>query len=328
MALIANTNPDQNPEDIIMIDDGTGAGIAIPTVIITKDFGNALKQAVADCEESNKSPMNRKQFVVLLVDFEMDNPDDRVEYDLWYTSGDVTALKFIVGMKAYNEKLGKDALLTPHIIVRNCPYCVDTDSDCRRYGNTMYCAGFYSELPITGRDSLSLGVDELCVYDIYKDEDNAAKWWSFMLEVYGCKDKRFSQYCIDIAQKIIGIDKVKLMDCKNKEAELLQREANTWANSMIPYSPAVVINNRVFRVTLRARVGGAGAGKRLQGDMCGVQCNAVGVPGGGVQKRPGRNRLLHRCPDPRAGRGDQRRYCMSLQKMHQERDKGCHTDTD
>lgn len=277
MTLIANTDASQSPEDIIMIDDGTGIGIAIPTVIIAKDFGDALKQAVTDCEENNKSPRNKKQFVVLLIDFEMDNPDDRVEYDLWYTSGDIAALRFIVGMKVYGEKLGKDALLTPHVIVRNCPYCADTDSDCRRYGDTMYCAGFYSELPITGRDSLSLGVDELCVYDIYKDEDNADKWWSFMLEVYGCKESRFSQYCIKLAQETVGIDKLKLQNCKNKEAELLQKQADAWASSMIPYSPAVVINNRVFRVPLRARVGGAGAGKRVQGDMCGVQRNAVDV---------------------------------------------------
>lgn len=277
MALIANNNPGQDPDSIIMIDDGVGLSIAIPTVIITKEVGDALRKAVLDAEENNKNPTNKKQFVVLLVDFEMNNPDDRVEYDIWYTSGDVTALNYIKSMKAYNDKLGKDVLMTPHMVVRNCSYCFEEDTDCRRYGNTVYCAGFTHNLEITGRDSLSLGIEELCVYDIYKDTNNAEKWWEFMQEMHSCKDQRFSQGCVEGIYDSLKIDRSKLLACKYKEAEMVEREAENWMTSGIPYSPAIVINNKVFRVSLRRTVGDAGRGERVQGDLRRVQRDSVGV---------------------------------------------------
>lgn len=249
MALIANNQPHQDPDHIIMIDDGTGVSVAIPTVIINKEDGDAIKRAVLDSDEKNKDPTNKKSFVVLLVDFEMDNPDDRVEYDIWYTSGDLNALGYISNMRLYNEKLGANALMTPHIIVRTCSFCNDADTDCRRYGNTMYCAGFSHDLGITGRDSLSLGIDEMCIYDIYKEEENAAKWWAYMEDSIQCKERKFDKDCIANVQTLLNIDSGKLLACKYKETEMLEREAENWLASGIPYSPAIVINNKVFRVS-------------------------------------------------------------------------------
>ena len=131
--MVINNQPNQNPEDIIMIDDGTGTTVAIPTVIVTKSFGEVLRKAVLRTEENNKSPQQTKQYVVLLVTFEMENPDDRVEYDIWYTSGDLKAMEYIISMKSYNEKLGKYALMTPHMIVRGCSFCNPNEPDCRQY---------------------------------------------------------------------------------------------------------------------------------------------------------------------------------------------------
>lgn len=250
MALIADNHAENHPEKIIMIDDGTGISIVIPTVIITKEFGAILKKAVIEAEENNKDPTNTKQFVVLLVNFEMDNPDDRVEYDIWYTSGDTTALNYINGMKAYNDKLGASALMTPHIVLRTCSYCIDTDTNCRRYGGTMYCAGFTNSLDITGRDSLSLSVEELCIYDIYKDTDNAAKWWEYMQQIEICRPDRYAEKCLTQVQEALNIDTSKILNCKDREAEILMEQANNWLSSGIPYSPAVAINDKVFRVIL------------------------------------------------------------------------------
>jgi len=248
MTLIADNRPGRDPESIIMIDDGTGLSIAIPTVIITKEFGDDLKKTVQDVEENNNNPTNKKDFVVLLVDFKMDNPDDRVEYDIWYTSGDATALNYIISMKAYNDKLGKNALMTPHMIVRTCSFCTNQDPNCKSHGTTIYCAGFSNNLPISGSASLSLGIEEHCIYDIYKDVNNGEMWWDYMKEVYGCRDKKYSDPCISTAKQYIGIDISKLAMCKYREAQILEKEAENWLSSGIPYSPAVIINNRVFRV--------------------------------------------------------------------------------
>lgn len=248
MALIADNQPKHNPEDIIMIDDGTGLSVAIPTVIISKEFGDELKAEVMAADKNNESPNNKKKFVVLLVNFEMENPDDRVEYDIWYTSGDAKALEYIIGMKAYNEKLGKNALMTPHIIVRTCVECDDLNIDCRRYSGNLYCSGFSKDLRLTGRDSLSLSVNEMCIYDAYKDIDNADKWWKFMEKTYKCSEYHFNDTCISLALEEAEIEHEKIMKCTRDEGTLLGKEAENWMSSGIPYSPAVVINNRVYRV--------------------------------------------------------------------------------
>lgn len=255
MALIVNNRPSQDPEDIIMIDDGTGINVAIPTVIVTTAFGEELKKTVLEAEENNRSPTNTKRFVVLLVDFEMNNPDNRVEYDIWYTSGDIRALEYISSMRQYNDKLSTNALMTPHLIVRSCLYCSDMDPDCRMYGNVLYCAGFSKVIELTGRDSLTLGVDELCIYKTYKDEDNAKKWWDYMQQVYECREVKFSQDCIMKAQETAGIDVSKLLSCKRDEESMLQKEAMNWMYSGISYSPAVSINNKVFRVVFQNMLG-------------------------------------------------------------------------
>ncbi len=248
MNLIMNSIPGQAPEDIIMVDDGTGINVAIPTVMISKEDGERIKQAIIETEKNNKIAGNRKDYVVLLVEFEMEKPDDRVEYDIWYTSGDTKALEFIKKMRHYNELLGKDALLTPHMMVRVCRHCDSYDQNCKRYGDTMYCAPPTKHSFVAGSASINMGLDELCIYRTYKDEDNAAKWWDYMDKVYECKETSFSESCLARARNEAGIDQSKLQNCRYRDAEILKQEYETWASSGIAYNPAVVINNRVYRV--------------------------------------------------------------------------------
>lgn len=255
MTMVINNQPNQNPDDIIMIDDGTGTTVAIPTVIVTKSFGEVLRKAVLRTEENNKSPQQTKQYVVLLVTFEMENPDDRVEYDIWYTSGDLKAMEYIISMKSYNEKLGKYALMTPHMIVRGCSFCNPNEPDCRQYNGQTYCAGFNSNPNLSGRDSLTLGIDELCIYDMYKDIDNAKKWWEYMEEEHKCKDENYKASCIDQARLNVDIKVNELQRCRYNESNMIVSEAENWISSGIPYSPAVVINNRVYRVSSHIKIG-------------------------------------------------------------------------
>ena len=248
MTLIMNHHLGENPEDIIMVDDGTGINVAIPTVIIGKEDGDAIKQAIISTEASNKKTQSKKEYVVLLVDFEMENPDDRVEYDMWYTSGDIKALEFIRGMKYYSTKLGAKSLFTPHIMVRICRNCDNSDQSCRWIDDTMYCTPPTKSSPISGGDSLRLGIDEICIYEAYKDEDNAAAWWAYMDYIYDCKDTHFNEPCLATARTKAGIDANKLQSCRRRDSEILKREYNSWVSSGVPYNPAVVINNRIYRV--------------------------------------------------------------------------------
>ena len=78
-----------NIKDIIMSDDGTGAGIRIPSMIISKRDGDILKEFLRTASPSAAAQAS------LAAEFIMRNPDNTVEWSLWYTSSNDRALDFI-----------------------------------------------------------------------------------------------------------------------------------------------------------------------------------------------------------------------------------------
>lgn len=64
-------------------------GIRIPSMLISKEDGDEL----ADWFQS-ASQEELKQ-VQLLIIFDISRPDNRVEYDIWYTSSNDKALDFV-----------------------------------------------------------------------------------------------------------------------------------------------------------------------------------------------------------------------------------------
>jgi len=71
LALISDSRDGADPEKAIMIDDGTGTSIAIPTIMISKEDGKQLKEAILKVEKENNRPGAKKEYVVLLIDFEI-----------------------------------------------------------------------------------------------------------------------------------------------------------------------------------------------------------------------------------------------------------------
>lgn len=112
--IIDNTDEDINR--IIMSDDTTGTGIKIPSMLISKKDGLKLKQFM----QVHKTDEDR---VVLLADFIMENPDNRVEYDFYYSSSDDRALDFLRDFEEYNALLGNKVLFTPRFVSWSCPNC-------------------------------------------------------------------------------------------------------------------------------------------------------------------------------------------------------------
>jgi len=82
-------NSGYDVKDIIMSDDGTGAGIRIPSMLISERDGNILKEFLT------KSPPALSRKASLAAEFVMDNPTNTVQWSLWYTSSNDRALDFI-----------------------------------------------------------------------------------------------------------------------------------------------------------------------------------------------------------------------------------------
>ena len=79
----------ENVDDIVMSDDGTGAGVRIPSLLVSKTDGKKLIDFLKSASE-----IELKQ-ISLVADFDIRRPDNRVEYDFWYSSSNENALDFI-----------------------------------------------------------------------------------------------------------------------------------------------------------------------------------------------------------------------------------------
>ena len=105
---------EEHSENLIMADDGTGHSISIPSFIVRKKDGNIIKDVVIHNPTKN---------IYLKAELEIDHPDNRVEYELWYSSIldlDYMQLREIA---LYQFALGKDALFTPRILTYSCTEC-------------------------------------------------------------------------------------------------------------------------------------------------------------------------------------------------------------
>ncbi len=155
-------------------------------------------------------------------------------------------------MKKYNTRLGKHALMTPHILVWKCGTCTPDSfqKNCVKYPSTSYCAPPLQDASISGIDILKAGLLERCIYKTYQNEDNAKVWWDYMDFVKAnCMGKSYSAECSNRGLQETGIVKSRMQGCLEKSQEFYEQERADLMNVHIPYFPAVIINNRVYRVT-------------------------------------------------------------------------------
>ena len=69
-------NKKELTENLIMADDGAGSSVHIPSFIIRNSSGSILKDTL------NMTDTH----VYLKIELSIKHPDDRVEYELWYSS--------------------------------------------------------------------------------------------------------------------------------------------------------------------------------------------------------------------------------------------------
>jgi hypothetical protein len=86
--------------------------------MINKEDGDKIRAYIKSHEEEYKEGYGN--FAILKISFEMKKPDDRVEYDIWFSSAETNAIKFINKLRKFNDRLGDKVLMTPHYVTWNC----------------------------------------------------------------------------------------------------------------------------------------------------------------------------------------------------------------
>ena len=116
LAVIIDDKIDEDVTKVIMSDDGTGAGITIPSMLISRKDGELLKQFLtsSDPELAKKASLS--------AEFVIQNDNNDVVAEIWYTSSNDRALDFIKNFFDDYKKLAFSNLnFSPHIVTWACP---------------------------------------------------------------------------------------------------------------------------------------------------------------------------------------------------------------
>lgn len=84
-----------------------------------------LKQQLDDSDPYYKLPgiPKKDKLVNIQIDLSLSNPDNRVEYELWYSSVFDLSTDQIRDIGEYNKPFGTNVLFTPRIMTFECMNC-------------------------------------------------------------------------------------------------------------------------------------------------------------------------------------------------------------
>ncbi|MES1910237.1 MAG: hypothetical protein MHM6MM_002868 [Cercozoa sp. M6MM] len=99
----------------IMADDGS-ARVKIPSVLVSKQDGEAIKQALADLAG------DQNQYLQLSIEWKVPQSGDRVEWELWTHAQDRESSEFKRQFKEFAHELGDRAIFTPRMVILRGEY--------------------------------------------------------------------------------------------------------------------------------------------------------------------------------------------------------------
>ena len=228
---------------------------SIPTIIITKDFGDIIR-------EYSKYILNEKnkedKHIILNMKFSGVKENGKVELELFFRSDDKKVLSFFQEFYYYKKLLGDKLVLKPYYkysryvneeysneLSSNLPYpCVK---------ESRMCATSNNQLNINNpRIILMENIRQSCVLKLYGIE----KYWYYMI-FFGelCVDLRkptFTEECASEVLNLTLIDNEIINYCmKNmiEKEEKIEEDFNTFQKRKIYSVPDLYINGVPYRGT-------------------------------------------------------------------------------
>jgi len=210
-------------------------------------------------KKDNKKSEDQKlvEQAALLVKFELPRPDNRVEYDIWYSSIDDRALDFITDFQTYDEMLSEDVLMTPHFVTWPCSDCDEDFKKKECFGDGKYCAIMHKSVSLPGKEIILEDLRQKCIYEkTYKNDRSI--FWSYIKRAHICP-KYINSECSMNAHTDIGLDYEETMKCVNEtfssgrtddhlsENKYLASERKNWNEYGVHFYPSIVINTRTYR---------------------------------------------------------------------------------
>jgi len=138
--------------------------------------------------------------------FDIGRPDNRVEYDVWYSSSSTRMLDFLTDFAPLDAEFGDSVLMTPHFKFQECFECQKDFIERNCFGNGKYCAFDTNHPTINGRDLILEDLRQLCIYNFdYNSTKTRSMWWDYIIKVHEECYGSVTKECSELAHKDLGI---------------------------------------------------------------------------------------------------------------------------
>lgn len=238
--IIVDQEPTRTIKDIrriIVADDGYGATVKIPSILVPNAEGTKLIDAAKD----------EKSEVVVELDWQVPT-DHVVRVDMWMSAGSIESQRFLHDFATSRKALNDALRFIPHYAVFSMDKSESGAGSLCEDGSESFCA----EDPdgpgnVTGRMVLDEDVRQLCIHETYKKTTSsgwhigshraeyAKEYWDYVERFSQCKldgetdETKFGKTCSKIQMKAAGIDVDAIERCTmdNRYSKLKEQRANT-----------------------------------------------------------------------------------------------------
>jgi len=230
----------QSIQNVIVADDGYGEEIHIPSILISKQDGAALIEAMSK--------------TTVTAQLSWDVPQDHVvSMDLWMSSGSSDSLQFLKEFSEKRKALNEVMRFQPHYAV----FSMASSDPAVYQGLCSDTTGnFCAEDPdsagdITGKDVLAEDVRQLCIHELTKKDQKtdfggkmpaveyAEEFWNYVQQFEDAcpltghdPRARFGTECSEKLMQKIGLDLDKVRQCvasTHDEKLRKERDNSAWS---------------------------------------------------------------------------------------------------
>ena len=192
----------------------------------------------------------------------MTRPDNRVEYDIWYSSNNDLVLDFLQDFQDIDKQFGERVLMTPHFVYWECMNCGEDFISTNCYAGGRYCATDHGN-KLKGQEIILENLRQKCIHKYAYDTNQRYLFFRYVTMVHDECGSEIQEECSKYAHKNLHkLDWQRTQDCvdqsfgssdKKKWAsnstknKIIEDEIDYWNKHGGNVIPSIVINNCTYR---------------------------------------------------------------------------------
>jgi hypothetical protein len=260
LVLIVN-NQDSDIQSIIMTDNGLGGNLKIPAYLISKEDGQTLKDFLDNPDYENH--------INMAVTFEIRKSTEKVKAWIYTSPTSPVGRQLMSELGPYIEKFSvRNLEFNHHFVLWYCPECAATgynrdNKDCISGGRYCYLDPAEDDDTINGRDVMYEDLRLMCLYNL-TTRHSYSKYFQYHSRYHvQCKDEKlYTEACSKKIIEDLGVQYKDIQSCINKtftgpnqvidDNFVMSMEKDHIIENYIPFVPAIVINEQVYKGDLEA----------------------------------------------------------------------------